>query len=322
VKAVLILPETERPSFLDNLVDRPFLRHTLEFLAAHGVRDVAVLGPAPGEVQSRLGVGREWDMSIEYRAAHKASACELPGMADTEALLLASAACLPMFPLKQHLEGARGAIVYGPRGGRWTGWALLKPGDVRGMPPLWDRERVLSYLKNLRYASLSADLEFRCGTEDDLWRAHKSALDSNLSSLFHHGREVRPGVWVGRNASLASSAKITAPAYIGENSRIGRETQIGPFAAIAKNCLIAPRTIIRHSVIAPGSYVGSDLELDHVMADKRRLFDVRLGVTVPRVGYPILDDVFDFHWPAITLRTLTKLQQWFRRGRQIETRST
>jgi hypothetical protein len=58
--------------------------------------------------------------------------------------------------------------------------------------------------------------------------------------------------------------------------------------------------------------VGSDLELDHALVDKRRLFDVRLGVTVQRVDYPVSDGVFDFHWPAIPRRTFAKLQQWCR----------
>lgn len=312
MKAVLILPEIERPWLLANLVDRPFLRHIVEFLADQGIRDILVMGSAPEHAQTILGAGREWDAAIEYRVTHQESDYELTGTSGAEALLLASAACLPKFPLKRHLDLAMGAIVYGPRSGRWTGWALVKPRDLPWMPPWCDREKVLSYLKSLRYASLSADQEFRCRGQDDLWRAHQDALDSNLSGIFHLGREVRPGVWLGRNASLANSAKVTAPSYIGENSRVGRGTQIGPFATIAKNCLIAPRTIIRHSVIAPESYVGSDLELDHVLVDKRRLFDVRRGVTVHRVDYPILDGVFDFHWSAIPRRTLTKLQRWCR----------
>src|SRR5262249_39647346 len=87
--------------------------------------------------------------------------------------------------------------------------------------------------------------------------------------------------------------------YIGENSRIGPGAQIGPFAVIARDCLIAPNTIVRHSVIAPDTYAGNNLELDHVFVDQRELFDIRFGVSVSDIGFPVVDRVFDFHWSAI-----------------------
>jgi hypothetical protein len=320
VTAVLILPETDGESFLANLIDRPFLRHVVEFVTDQGIRKILVVGPAARKAQAMESIGRAWDGSIEYREAHSISGYEVAPIAGNEKCLFASVACWPQLPLKRQLELAAGTIVYGANG-NWTGWALVEPRDVALMPPLRDHAAMLSYVQSLRnYAKLSADLEFRCGSPEDLWRAHMDALDSNLSRIFHGGLEVRPAVWMGRNASVAASAEIHAPAYIGENSRIGPGAQIGPFAVIAKDCLIAPRTIIRHAVIAPGTYAGSDLELDQLLVNKRHLFDVRFGVSVDRVDYPILDGVFDFHWPAILRRARGSLGRWpWRRAEVLET---
>jgi hypothetical protein len=302
VKAVLNLPESSDALFLANLVDRPFLHHIVEFMVDQGVREILAVGPACDEAQSALGSGCQWDMIIEYRKALSLSDYETAPNSWSEKFLLASAASLPQFPLRRQSEGGTGALIYRPGGKHWTGWAIIEARDAALMPPLCDHAALLSYLTLRDYTKLSVDLEFRCGSAEELWKAHQDALSSNLSSIFHGGLEVTTGVWIGRNASVAATAQITAPVYIGENSRIGADAQVGPFAVIAKDCLIAPRTIVRHTVVAPATYAGDNLELDHVLVNKRHLSDIRFGVSVERVDSPILDSVFDFHWAAIPRR--------------------
>jgi hypothetical protein len=308
VKAILILAEPEGLPFLANFVDRPFLRHTAEFLVDQGIRKIVVVGPAAAQTEKILGSGRLWDASIEYREARAGSEYQAALISGSERFLLASATRLPKFPLRRLLEGSAGAVVYGKHGDQWTGWALVQPQHAALMPQLCDQAAVLSCLQSLPdYEKLSAEQEFRCSNDEDLWKAHIDAQESNLASIFHGGLEVKPGVWMGRNASVAADAEIVPPAYIGENSRIGPGAQIGPFAVIAKDCLIAPRTIVRHAVVAPGTYAGNNLELDHVLVNKRQLFDVRFGVSLDRVDSPILDGVFDFHWSAIPRRVYASL---------------
>lgn len=304
MKAVLNLPEAGHPSFLANLIDRPFLQHIVEFVVDQEVRELLVVGPDCEHAQSVLGNGCRWNASIEYCETLSRFDYEAKRFAEGEKCLLACAASLPRFPLKQLIESGTGALIYRPGGEHWTGWAVMEALDAAALIlPLRDPAALLSYLKTLRnYPLVSADVEFRSSSAEELWKAHQDALNSNLSNIFHHGLEVRPGVWMGRNASVSASGKVTAPAYIGENSRIGADTQIGPFAAIAKDCLIAPGTIVRHAVIAPGTYAGNDLELDHVLVNKRHLSDVRFGVSVEQVDSRMLDGVFDFHWAAIPRR--------------------
>jgi hypothetical protein len=270
-----------------------------------GIRDILMVGPSAPQAEVLLSKGYTWDVPICYLEAHSASDYELAaitgtGTTDSERCLIAAADCLPRFPLKSGAELPAGAVIYGAGGGAWTGWAVVEPEDVVPMPPLCDRAGVLSYLQGRRnYTRLTADLEFRCGSAEDLWKAHMDAQESNLSGICHGGVEVTPGVWMGRHATVSRSAEIISPVYIGENSRIGPEARIGPFATIGKDCLIAPGTTVRHAVVAPGTYAGNNLELDHVLANKRQLFDVRFGVSIDRVDSPILDGVFDFHWSAI-----------------------
>lgn len=300
MQAVLILPDGAL--FPANLVDRPFLRHVVDFIASQGIRSLLVWGRGTEQAQRILGAGDQWDATIVYREAHTAADFAGPLTVPGDKCLLASAICLPRFALQQKLDRPGGLIVYGGETGNqdWTGWALMESRDLAAMPSLSDRVAVLSYLEGLAdYESVSAEAEFRCGGAEDIWRAHQTALNSQLSLLFHAGLDTRPGIWMGRNASVAASAVITPPVYIGENSRIGPGAQIGPFAVIARDCLIAPQTIVRHSVIAPDTYAGNNLELDHVFVNQRELFDIRFGVSVEDIGFPVVDRVFDFHWSTI-----------------------
>lgn len=301
--ALVILPESGEGAYLANFIDGPFLRHVIEFLTSQGIRRLLLVGSGIEQARAVLGQCCQWDLSIEYRASLTPSDYDAIRIPDGTMILLADAMVLPKFPLRQEMERPGGAILYGVDE-CWTGWAIVDPKDLAPMPPPSNRAAILSYLEGLSYAKLFADGEFRCASAKDLWKAHEDALDSNLSGIFHGGREMKPGVWIGRNASVAASAEITAPVYIGENSRVGSGTHIGPFASIGKDCLIAPGTAVRHAVIAPGTYAGDNLELDHVVVDRRRLLDIRFGVSFDNLGHPIADDVFDFHFAATPRRVL------------------
>ena len=57
MKAVLVLPEAECASFAANLVDRPFLRHIVEFAVDRGIREILMVGPSARQAQSLLSEG-------------------------------------------------------------------------------------------------------------------------------------------------------------------------------------------------------------------------------------------------------------------------
>lgn len=128
--AVLILPEADGESFLANLIDRPFLRHIVEFVMDQGIRKILVVGPAARRAQAMESIGSAWDGSIEYREAHSISGYEVAPIAGNKKCLLASVACWPQFPLKRQLELAAGTVVYGAKG-NWTGGHWSSHGTSR-----------------------------------------------------------------------------------------------------------------------------------------------------------------------------------------------
>lgn len=79
-------------------------------------------------------------------------------------------------------------------------------------------------------------------------------------------REVQPGIWVGRRTRLAPDAKLHAPCWIGENVWIGAKAIIGPGAVIEHRALISAGAEIRHSVVAPETYVGEQTLVNQSIA--------------------------------------------------------
>ena len=224
MKGVLVLPGTGSAQFAANLIDRPFLRHTVDSMANRGLRDIRIVGPASAVSQARdlLRLGYQWDASMGYCEADSPAQYELLAIAgNTEQCLIASASCLPGLRPAVDPETHSGSIIYGTSG-EWTGWALINAEDIASLPRLCHEPEVLSHLQSLpTYAGIAADAEFRCCTAEQIWQAHHDAQESNFSGLSHAGIETKPGVWIARNASVAGSAEITPPVYIGENSRIG-----------------------------------------------------------------------------------------------------
>ncbi len=77
------------------------------------------------------------------------------------------------------------------------------------------------------------------------------------------GRQIAPGVWVGRNDSIHPSARIAPPLYIGDHCWIGRETELGPGTVIGSGCMIDDEATVTASVIWADTYVGQLVNINH-----------------------------------------------------------
>jgi hypothetical protein len=101
---------------------------------------------------------------------------------------------------------------------------------------------------------------------------------------------------VARNVSVHATAKLKAPAFLGENSRIGPLVKVGPGASIGRDCLIERETFVSDSVVFGGSYVGQHLKLRGVVVDRSRLINPRWDVEIEGVDDLLLGSVFNAPW--------------------------
>lgn len=88
-------------------------------------------------------------------------------------------------------------------------------------------------------------------------------------------RELRPGIWIGRRANVASSARLEGPCWIGENVRIGAHATIGPNAVLENQVVAEQACEIAQSWVGPETFVGSLTRLSHSLAWGNKLINWR-----------------------------------------------
>jgi mannose-1-phosphate guanylyltransferase/phosphomannomutase len=73
--------------------------------------------------------------------------------------------------------------------------------------------------------------------------------------------EQSPGLWIGQNTHIDSTAKIEAPALIGSNCRIGPRVHIEPGTAIGDNVTIGADANLKRPIIWNGAIIGEEASL-------------------------------------------------------------
>jgi hypothetical protein len=83
------------------------------------------------------------------------------------------------------------------------------------------------------------------------------------------------GGWVGPQASIHPSARLTAPFWIGSRARIGPGCEIGPNALIAEGAILHRNVAVEQACVLPRTYLGRNTRLFHCAAAGSVLLDFR-----------------------------------------------
>jgi carbonic anhydrase/acetyltransferase-like protein (isoleucine patch superfamily) len=92
------------------------------------------------------------------------------------------------------------------------------------------------------------------------------------------GTEVRENVWIGPNVSLADSARVVAPAYIGRGTVVRAGSTIGPFASVEHDCVVDCGTTVERSSVLPHTYLAPGLLIRNALVDGGYLEHLGLGI--------------------------------------------
>ncbi|WP_298819640.1 sugar transferase [Chloroflexus sp.] len=91
------------------------------------------------------------------------------------------------------------------------------------------------------------------------------------------GRQIAPGVWVGRNDSIHPSARIAPPLYIGDNCWIGRDVELGPGTVIGADCMIDDEATVTASTVWADTYIGQLVNVDRRIVYPGMIIDPESG---------------------------------------------
>lgn len=114
-------------------------------------------------------------------------------------------------------------------------------------------------------------------------------------------REIRPGIWVGRRARVASTAELIAPCWIGDQVSVAPGAVVGPGAIIEDRSVVEDEARVGQSWVGPDTLVGPLTSVNSSLAWGDRLTNWRTGSSL-RVPDPFLlcSLAPPPAWPAIT----------------------
>lgn len=91
------------------------------------------------------------------------------------------------------------------------------------------------------------------------------------------GRQIAPGIWVGRNHVIHPSVRVAAPVYIGENCWIGQNVELGAGSVIGSNVVIDDDATVHASSVLSDTYVGKLVNINHRIVSRTMIIDPATG---------------------------------------------
>ncbi len=275
------------------LIDRPFLQHLVEYLAAAGITSFdVVMCQTPENIRRLLEDGSRWGVAISYHTVkHPDQPYRLLSNQTASPVLLAHADRLCAADVSQDVAAAAADmhdICYNSLQ-EWTGWAWLTPSTCRKVAPTATADALHELLRAATIIELPALL--KADTWPDVIDAQRQVIDRQFQGLMLTGAPVEPGIWLSRNVKMHPTARIVAPVYIGPDCDIGKRAKLGPNAVIGQRCVIDRHSVISNALVCPNTFVGQSLELDHVVADGNQLINTRIGSRVTITDTFILGNI-------------------------------
>jgi hypothetical protein len=111
------------------------------------------------------------------------------------------------------------------------------------------------------------------------------------------GRELRPGVWIGRGARVHRCARVVAPAFIGSFCNVRRAAIITRGSSLEHHSEVDCATVIDNSSVIPYTRVGAGLDMEYSVAGFNQVHSLKHAVTV-EVEDPLLIGTTTTHFSA------------------------
>lgn len=299
---------------LVEVAGKPLVQRVIEQAVALGVQQIdVVLGDNATPYQACLGDGERWGCRIAYHYA-PADAC-LPRplarrLADLDdCLLLLADAMLPA-GYRPPPASFGGSTVEGELA--WAGWARLSGAALvaAAAPVTSPRTLFLALCRNrqLRRCRDVAGLSAVSATA--LLDAARALLRAPDYPIGIARRPTADGLWIGNGARIHPSARVIAPAWLGENVLIAAQAVVGPDAVVGARSIVDRGATIVGSLVAPDSYLGAGVEVREAILSGRSLVNValetRLDIADRELAGPVVT-ADDSTQPALAERLLAGL---------------
>lgn len=104
------------------------------------------------------------------------------------------------------------------------------------------------------------------GNPADYFSALQRGLTGTLPGVCPAGEEVKPGLWLAPGAKVSPRARILGPCYAGPGARILAGAELQGSCVIGAECVVEGKTLLRDSVLMPGTKVTPGVWLEAQIA--------------------------------------------------------
>lgn len=267
-----VVPESLMPGKLPlvllPMIDRPLIELQVEALVEQGVTEIQLYAVAGLErLRSLLGNGARWGCTLTIhplRSDRPLTAFHT--LPETQEPVLVALAEVVPFPEICWPT----ATIWTTPWDEWAGVCVASAELLRRIP----EEVTLAQLPEVLRPQLTLDFMDR--------HPMRSLGEFIVTQQAELARRIQNEVHVARSARVHPRARLVGPAWIGPQCRVGAGVQLGPNVCLGAGCIVERGTRLQDALIAPGSYIGADLELDRVYVDRSRLINLRqeIGLTI------------------------------------------
>jgi len=264
---------------------KPLIVHAVESLAMAGLKaaTVVVSGSA-NALKENLGDGTRWGMQFDYLSAGPA---ETPddivrrlGLVRNGDFLVVRGEILRTPVIEEFMALAQAtehSTVAATIGGIPAGVRLVRnsfadsPGlpDDPASPDKWRENVPALELSGARLSLIESLAAYH--------QANMQTISGQFPGLIIPGRQLTPGVVVGRGTSLPARAIKGQPILVGCHCHIAADAELMSGVVLSDNVLIDRRATLRSAVIMPDSYVGQLVDISDAIVDGNTLIHIDTG---------------------------------------------
>jgi hypothetical protein len=92
------------------------------------------------------------------------------------------------------------------------------------------------------------------------------------------GREVRPGVWLDEDARVHRMSRLVAPVYVGRGATVGSSAVVTRFTNLERNCRIGEGTVVDEATVLPHTAIGNCLDVANAVVAGNQFADLDRNV--------------------------------------------
>ena len=274
------------PIYLLPFANKPAIEFALDYCFLCGIRDVRIVTDDDSlQLRSRYRDGQKCGLNLSYAGTPPGTSLRdvvARNMAFCRGsdLLVFSGLFLPDYDKRATItleiapDGVRGCSSGA------TAWYLV------GRDRLADLPRELDSFRDSDPVSGSP-----VNDVDDYFKLNMQLCGGDVDRYNLPGFSEGKDSFVGRDVTIASSARVKPPVILGNNIVFGRGTFAGPGVVVGDNCLVDDGTVIRHSVVLGNTYIGRNLEIDGKICFGSRIIDPETRVVLDTGNRTIVSEI-------------------------------